>query len=139
MSSAKGRQRRIPTAVKLGFMGLLITMVLVVGWQNLPRGVVSTDLEVIGQGKPVLVLTRDVNFVGGGEVMELMGHLSTEEREQVEMRVAHLGQPKGQAFARQFSTRDADLVLLDGQGEMLGRVDHPETLEHIRHLLQQHL
>lgn len=137
--TSEARTRRIHPAVKFSFMGLLLTMVLVVGWQNLPRGVISTDLDVIGQGMPVLVLTRDVNFVGGGEVMELMGRLTAEEREHVELRVAHLGQPRGQAFARQFDTQDADLILLDGNGEQLGRVDHPETVDHIRHLLQQHL
>lgn len=137
--TSEARTRRIHPAVKFSFMGLLLTMVLVVGWQNLPRGVISTDLDIIGQGTPVLVLTRDVNFVGGGEVMELMSHLSDAERERVEMRVAHLGQPRGQAFANQFATQDADLVLLDGNGELLGRVDHPETVDHIRQLIQQHL
>lgn len=131
--------RRIPAAAKWLFSGLLLVMLLVLGWQNLPRGVVSTDLTAIGEGRPVLVLTRDVNFVGGGEVMELMGQLTAEERAGVELRVAHLGRPDGQAFARQFATRDADLLLLDAQGEPLGRVEHPETLDHIRQLLDLHL
>jgi hypothetical protein len=118
----------------------LITMVVIVAagalmLSQLPRGVFPTDLSRIGQGTPALVVARDINYLAGAEVMDLLNSMRPEYGDRVEFLVAHLGQPEGQAFARRHAMQDGTLVLLAGDGARLARLHAPQTTDEVRQAL----
>ena len=134
----KEKQRR-PSAVP-GWAKVLITLVVVVGagaliFSQLPRGVFSTDLSRIGQGTPALVVARDINFVAGAEVMDLLSSIRPEYGDRVEFLAVNLGNPQGQGFARQHGMRDGAVVLFSGDGTRIGALDRPTTQRELRQLL----
>lgn len=125
----------IPVWLKALFLILLAIAMATVVWTQLPRSGISTDLSVIGGDKPVLVLTRDVNLLNGAEVLDLLREMEPQYRETILFRIAHQGQPAGQAFAREHKTQDADLTLVDSSGEVIGRMVQPRNTEEIEQLL----
>ncbi len=129
--------KRIPGWIKALFILVLFGCVSLVAWQQLPRTGVSTDLSVIGIDKPALVLTRDNNLVGGGEVLDLLRAALPEYGERVYLRVAHQGQEDGRAFARDHDSRDGDLVLLDAEGQVIAGPVLPQSYADVEALLAQ--
>ncbi|MBQ0743447.1 MAG: hypothetical protein KBT85_09125 [Pseudomonas sp.] len=134
---AEQPKRAIPGWIKVVFLVLLIAGMALVVWQQLPRSGISTDLSVIGGERPVLVLTRDVNLLNGAEVLELMRQVEPQYQDAILFRIAHQGQPAGQAFARQHGTQDGDLTLLDQNGEVIGRMVQPRNTEELAQLLPE--
>lgn len=129
--------KRIPGWIKTLFLVLLLGGVSFVAWQQLPRAGISTDLSVIGTDKPTLVLTRDTNFVGGGDVLDFMRAAQAEHGARVYLRIAHQGQEDGRAFARDHDSRDGDLVLLDADGEVIAGPALPQSYADVEALLAQ--
>ncbi|GGD02315.1 hypothetical protein [Halopseudomonas salina] len=129
--------KRIPGWIKALFILVLLGCVSLVAWQQLPRAGVSTDLSVIGMDKPALVLTRDNNLVGGGEVLDLLREAQPQYGERVYLRVAHQGQEDGRAFARDHNSRDGDLVLLDAEGEVISGPVLPQSYADVQALLAE--
>lgn len=136
-SSKTPNNKRIPGWLKAGFIFLLVAGMSLVIWQQLPRGGISTDLTVIGGDKPTLVLTRDTNFVGGGEVLDFLRAAQTEYGERVYLRIAHQGQEDGRAFAREHGSRDGDLVLLEADGNVVAGPLLPQSFAALEALLAQ--
>lgn len=134
---AEQPKRAIPGWIKVVFLVLLIAGMALVVWQQLPRSGISTDLSVIGGERPVLVLTRDVNLLNGAEVLELMRQVEPQYQDAILFRIAHQGQPVGQAFARQHGTQDGDLTLLDQNAEVIGRMVQPRNTEELAQLLPE--
>lgn len=131
-------RKGIPTPVMLTFVVALILAMVAIAWTQLPRAGISTDLTVIGQGQPVLVLTRDVNYLGGAQVLEILKPIQNDYAERAAFRIAHLGQPDGRAFADRHGTSDGDISLLDGSGELLETVTEPASAGHVDNLLSRH-
>lgn len=132
-------RKRRPSAVP-GWAKVLITLVVIVGasaliFTQLPRGVFSTDLSRIGQGTPALVVARDIAFVAGYEVMDLLTSVRPEYGDRVEFLAVNLGNPQGQSFARQHGMRDGTVVLFSGDGTRVAAIDVPRTQREIRQLL----
>lgn len=130
---------RTPSAVP-GWAKLVITLVVVVGaallvYTQLPKGAFSTDLSRIGQGKPALVVARDISFVAGAEVMDLLNTVRPEFGERVEFLAVNLGNPHGQSFARQHGMRDGTVVVFAGDGTRVAAMDVPRTQREVRDLL----
>lgn len=136
-ASKSANNRHVPGWIKTLFILALIGGVTVAAWQLLPRGGISTDLTVIGTDKPTLVLTRDTNFVGGGDVLDFLRAAQAEYGEQVYLRIAHQGQEDGRAFAREHKSRDGDLVLLDAQGKLIAGPLLPQSLTAVEAMLAQ--
>ncbi|MFO8151666.1 hypothetical protein [Thioalkalivibrio sp.] len=135
----KGK-RNPPPAVP-GWAKVVITLVVIVGaaaliFTQLPRGAFPTDLSRIGQGTPALVVARDISFVAGAEVMDLLGEIRPEYAERVEFLAVNLGNPNGQQFARRQGMRDGSVVLFSGDGTRVGAVHTPRTEREVRELLQ---
>lgn len=129
-----------PAAVP-GWAKVVMTLVVIVGAAalivtQLPRGAFPTDLSRIGQGTPALVVARDVSFVAGAEVMDLLGEIRPEYAERVEFLAVNLGNPNGQPFARRHGMRDGTVVLFSGDGTRVGTVHTPRTEREVRELLQ---
>ena len=123
------------------WMKALITTAIIIAaavliFTQLPKGAFSTDLSRIGQGTPALVIARDINYVSGGEVMELINGMRPEYGAQVEFLVAHLGRPDGREFARRHGAGDGTVVLFAGDGSRLSTLHAPETEDEVRRLLE---
>lgn len=119
----------------------LITIAIIIAataliYTQLPKGALSTDLSRIGQGAPALVVARDINYVAGGEVMDLMVAMRPHYGDRLEFRVAHLGRPEGQDFARRYSARDGTVVLFAADGSRLTSLHAPQTEAEIRGALE---
>ncbi len=119
---------------------MVITLVVIVGagaliFTQLPRGAFSTDLSRIGQGTPALVVARDISFVAGAEVMDMLNTMRPEFSDRVEFLAVNLGNPQGQGFARQHRMQDGTVVLFSGDGTRIGVLDRPSTQREVRQLL----
>ena len=129
-----------PSAVP-GWAKIVITLVVIVGAAalirtQLPRGAFPTDLSRIGQGTPAIVVARDISFVAGYEVMDLLGQMRPEYAERVEFLAVNLGNPEGRQFAQRHGMRDGSVVLFSGDGTRVGAVHTPRTEREVRELLQ---
>jgi len=128
-----------PTVPRWG--KILITLAVIVGagaliFTQLPRGAFSTDLSRIGQGTPAVVVARDINFLAGAEVMDLLNTLRPEYGDRLEFLAAHLGHPDGQAFARRHEMRDGTVVVFAADGARLTALDAPRTQAEVRKALR---
>ncbi len=131
-------RKGIPPPIMLTFVAGLIIAMVAIAWTQLPRSGLSTDLTVIGEGHPVLVLTRDVNYLGGAQVLEVLKPIRESYTERAHFRIAHLGQPDGQAFSDQHRTSDGDVSLLDAQGNLLETTTEPQDAGQVEALLSRH-
>jgi hypothetical protein len=135
----EGKTRKAPGIP--GWAKALITVAVIVGagaliFTQLPRGAFSTDLSRVGQGTPALVVARDINFLAGAEVMDLLNTIRPEYDDRVEFLAAHLGHPDGQAFARRHDMRDATVVLFSGDGQRLATLRAPQSAAQVREALR---
>lgn len=124
-----------------GWGKLLITLAVIVAagaliFTQLPRGAFATDLSRIGQGTPALVVARDISFLAGAEVMDVLNTLRPEYGERLEFLAAHLGRPEGQAFARRHGMRDGTVVVFAADGTRLAALDAPRTPAEVRKALR---
>ncbi|MFZ2289404.1 MAG: hypothetical protein WAV92_07020 [Halopseudomonas yangmingensis] len=115
----------------LVIIGIIITL-LFAAWQLLPRTGLSTDLQPIGQGTPVLVLTRDIHYLGGADVLDMLKPMQIEYAPGLLMRVAHQGHETSRQFSERHGSRDGDLLLFDAEGELLGSLQVPKNQAMIR-------
>lgn len=107
----------------------LVCLILVatVLWQLLPKSSFSSDLTQVGQGRPALVLMREVQVMGGERVLEQMHTIYPEFEQSMVFLLVHTGNPSGMQFAAEHNVRDADVVLFDGQGRALATIRHPAS------------
>jgi hypothetical protein len=134
-----GKGAKTPSAVP-GWARFAITLVVIAGalalvYTQLPKNPMSTDLSRIGQGTPALVVARDISFVAGAEVMDLMNEIRPEYAGRAEFLVAHLGRPEGQSFARRFDARDGTVILFAGDGSVRTTLRAPRTAAELRRAL----
>jgi hypothetical protein len=134
------RNARAAAGMSRGVKGLITIAVIVAAtaviFTQLPKGALPTDLSRIGQGVPALVVARDINYVAGGEVMDLMAAMRPHYGDRLEFLVAHLGRPEGQDFARRYSARDGTVVLFAADGSRLTSLHAPQTEAEIRRALE---
>lgn len=133
---------RKPLASRAVTVLVTLACLAVVGailWQLLPKAAFSSDLTRVGQGRPALVMLREVHIMGGDQVMEYMSQIHDEFRAEVEFLVVHTGNPDGQMFAATHDVGDGSLVLFDGDGAVIARIDRPNSSAELRQYLRQHL
>ncbi len=116
---------------------LCLVVVGAVLWQLLPRGSFPADLSQIGEGQPALVMMREVNIMGGERVVDLMLEVHPEFEDEVLFRVTQDGVPEGREFASEYNVSDGQLVLFDGQGQVIDRMGRPESAEQLRSFVAQ--
>lgn len=127
--------RVITVVVTLVCLGVVAAIL----WQLLPKSAFPSDLTRVGQGRPALVMLREVHVMGGDIVMEYMTQIHDEFRDEVEFLVVHTGHPDGQAFTATHNIGDGSLVLFDAQGNVLSRSARPQSSNELRQYLRQHL
>ena len=99
----------------------------------------SSDLSVIGQGQPSLVLAYENFSPESGAVLNQLNRIRKDYQGVMNFAVADLGTPQGQAFARQYNLSNGAAVFLSAEGEPL-RVSFLTSDEQaLRKLLDENL
>src|SRR5690606_22088740 len=116
--------------VRLAKPVVILTCLVVIAtvlWQLLPKAAFSSDLSQLGQGRPALVMLREVGLLGGERVMEHMQTIYPEFEQNMVFLVVHTGNPDGINFSNQHNVRDGGLVLFSAQGDALARSQNTES------------
>lgn len=116
-----------------------LTAVAAVLWQLLPKGSFSSDLTQVGQGKPALVMLREIHVMGGEQVVEHMLAIHAEFADDMVFLVVHTGHPDGQQFAQQHNIGDGSLVLFDAAGTVVQRMGRPTGSAELRQFIRSNL
>ena len=93
--------------------------------------IISTDLSVIGEGRPVAVLAAENYSPAGMQAMDQINVIMEDFEDQVLFRVASIGSPNGDRLVAEHGIRDGVLVVLGGDGAVLDKwavVDDTDTL-----------
>ncbi|MGB5743776.1 MAG: hypothetical protein WBM65_15325 [Sedimenticolaceae bacterium] len=93
---------------------------------------ISTDLSVIGQGKPVLVLASENFSPIGGEALDRLRQVRAEYESRLRFVVADLGSPQGRAFANRYGLADGQAVFLKPDGQPLHITRVPGDVRELR-------
>ena len=100
---------------------------------------IGTDLSVIGQGKPVLVLAY-VNFSpNGGEALNRLRQVRSVYDSRLDFVVADLGTPQGRAFASRYQLINGQAVFLKPDGQPLRITSIPADERELRSRLESNL
>ena len=100
---------------------------------------ISTDLSVIGKGKPVLVLVYQNHSPTGGEALNRLSQVRNDYDSQFDFVVADLGVPQGRAFASRYQMVDGQAMFLNQDGEPLQITGIPADQQELRRLLDSRL
>jgi len=125
--------------VRLLVVLVCLAVVGLVLWQLLPRATFSSDLGQAGQGRPALVMLREIHVMGGERTLAQMETIYPDFQEQMVFLQVHTGHPDGVAFADTHNIGDGAVVLLDGAGDTVAVMGRPESAEQLRGFIAQHL
>ena len=100
---------------------------------------VSTDLSVIGQGMPVLVLAYENFSPAGGAALDALRQIRGEYESRLHFVVADLGTPLGRTFASRFGLADGQAVFLKPDGQPLQIIRIPGDGRELRTRLDHKL
>ena len=80
---------------------------------------IGTDLSVIGQGKPALVLAYENFSPTGGDALNRLRQIRSDYDSRLDFVVADMGTPQGRAFANRYQLVDGQAVFLKQNGQPL--------------------
>ena len=100
---------------------------------------ISTDLSIIGQGKPVLVLAYDNFSPTGGDALNRLRNVRNDFDSRLDFVVADLGTPQGGAFANRYQLTDGQAVFLMKDGQPLRVTSIPADDRELRNRLESML
>ena len=93
---------------------------------------IGTDLSVIGQGKPAIVLAYENHSPTGGEALNRLRKIRSDYDSRLSFVVADLGTPQGRQFAGNYSLLDGQAVFLTGDGTPLEVTNIAENESELR-------
>ncbi len=99
----------------------------------------STDLSVIGQGKPVLVLAYQNFSPVGGDALNRLKQVRGDFESRLDFVVADLGTPQGKTFANRYQLMDGQAVFLKRDGQALQITGIPADERELRKRLESQL
>ena len=97
---------------------------------------ISTDLSVIGKGKPVLVLAYENFSPTGGDALNRLRQVRSDYDSRLDFVVADLGTPQGRAFASRYQLVDGQAVFLRQDGQPLRVTSIPADERELRSRLE---
>ncbi|UZE97423.1 hypothetical protein [Alkalimarinus alittae] len=116
-------------AVTIGTLAVFALMAYVLVSGGKP---INSDLSVIGQGKPVLVLAYENFSPVGGEALNLLRQVRDDFESQLDFVVAELGTPAGDGFASGYKMTDGMAVFLTSDGQPLRIINIPTGERELR-------
>ena len=93
---------------------------------------IGTDLSVIGQGKPAIVLAYENHSPIGGEALNRLRKIRSDYDSRLNFAVADLGTPQGRQFAGGYNLHDGQAVFLTGDGTPLEVTNIAENESELR-------
>ena len=93
---------------------------------------IGTDLSVIGQGKPAIVLAYENHSPTGGEALNRLRKIRSDYDSRLNFAVADLGTPQGRQFAGSYNLLDGQAVFLTGDGTPLEVTNIAENESELR-------
>jgi hypothetical protein len=100
---------------------------------------ISTDLSVIGKGKPVLVLVYENYSPAGGDALNRLRQVMNDYDSRLDFVVADLGIPQGRAFANRYQLVDGQAMFLKQDGQPLRTTSIPADERELRSRLDSQL
>jgi hypothetical protein len=100
---------------------------------------ISTDLSVIGQGKPALVLAYENYSLAGGDALNRLRQVKSDYDSRLDFVVADLGTPQGLAFANRYQLIDGQAIFLKQDGKPLQVTSIPADERELRRRLESKL
>lgn len=100
---------------------------------------ISSDLSVIGQGKPALVLAYVNYSPTGGDALGRLRTISSDYASRLEFVVADMGTPPGLTFANRHKLGDGQAILMKQDGQPLEVINIPADEQALRRLLDAKL
>lgn len=100
---------------------------------------ISSDLSVIGQGKPALVLAYENYSPAGGEALNRLRQVKSDYDSRIDFIVADLSTPQGQAFANRYQLFDGQAIFLKLNGKPLQVTGIPADEQELRLRLESKL
>lgn len=100
---------------------------------------ISSNLSVIGQGKPALVLAYENFSPTGGQALDRLRQVREDYESRLDFVVADLGTPQGRAFASRYRLVDGQAVFLGQNGQPLRVTTIPNNEQALRSQLDQEL
>ena len=100
---------------------------------------ISTDLSVVGRGKPALVLVHENFSPTSGEALNRLRKIRSDYDARLDFVVADPGTPPGRAFADRHRLVDGLAVFLGRDGRSLGITSLPVDERELRALIESTL
>jgi len=100
---------------------------------------ISTDLSVIGQGKPTLVLAYENFSPTGGDALNRLRQVRSDYDSRLDFVVVDLGTPQGRAFANRYQLVDGQAAFLKQDGQLLQLTGIPADEQELRSHLESKL
>jgi len=100
---------------------------------------VSTDLSVIGQGKPVLVLVYENYSPRSTDALSRLHEVIDDYELRLDFVVADLGVPQGRAFASRHQLASGQALFLEPDGKPLQALNIPTDESELRSHLDSKL
>lgn len=100
---------------------------------------ISTDLSIVGQGKPVMVLAYENFSPASGEALERLRQVRNGYESRLAFVVADLGTPQGRAFANRFGLVDGQAAFMKPNGQPLRITGIPADEQELRARLDEKL
>lgn len=122
----------------VGIIIASIITVLVLGYFLAISGgkPIGSDLTIIGQGRPALVLAYENYSPTGGDALNRLRRVRSDYDSRIDFVVADLGTPDGSAFASRHSLFDGQAVFLKQDGHALQATSIPADEQELRNLLE---
>jgi hypothetical protein len=133
--STAASSRAVKTLVIMACLAIVASVL----WYLLPKTAFSSDLSQVGQGRPALVMLREVHVMGGDLVMEQMLAVYPEFENDMVFLVVHTGHPDGQLFANTHNISDGSLVLFDAGGNVAATSGRPANINELRQFIQSNI
>lgn len=126
---------------KLAAAAVVVIVILGIGYFLMTGSArpMSTDLSVIGKGKPVLVLVYENYTPSGAEALASLKKVRGDYESRVEFVVADLGVPDGRAFAEGNGLDNSQVMLMGPAGKPLTKSFLPADERSVRELLDAKL
>ncbi len=115
---------------------LIATSLIALIWLVMPKSF-STDLSLIGQGKPAVTIIYDLDDARSQKLMESFNQIRHAYEDQVEFLVVDLGIPQGRQFARTQATTSAGAHFFSSAGKKLLVLEGTHDIDELKKALKQ--
>lgn len=126
---------------KIGIIAATIAVVIGLGYLKVSAigKPISTDLSIVGQGKPALVLVYENYSPASADALKRLNQVRGDYAARLEFVIADLGVPQGRAFANRYQLANGQVIFLQPGGQPMLATYVPEIEGDLRSYLDAKL